>query len=518
MEHAVAWLKESRVYRLVERCRTIWSHSLLRRGLRWIGTVVSDSRTVRWLSRCFHRRFRSRQIYVYRMLRKLHARLTPIRLRTAEVIRDSLVWRMARESRFLRLLYRALIPASVFFVFIDELGRSFFGAQSLFGAWDEVYLLACVAFLIAARIMGKAGTSVTATPLDVPLFFLIAVSFYLYLNHSPYPDVGFEGMRGTVQFILWYYVFSRYLDSDKKAAWVINGLILTGGILGIHGILQYAAGVETPSNWIDAAEGTRAVRVYSVVGSPNILGSLLVLFMPLTLAWALRGKTSRYRRAFCLAMLAAMGICLIMTLSRGAWLGMAVALIAFCLAWNPKWIAAVIPAGGITLLIPSVYSRISYLMSPRYVMSSITGGRLLRYKTGWEMFLENLWTGVGQGHFGGAVAMNHRDLFPNTFYMDSYWLKTAVEMGLAGLIAWLIVIVALFAWSVRAIRTALDPDRKLVIIGGFAGMMGILVHNLFENVFEVPYMVIYFWMMAAIVFYQYDRGQFRVVAMNNRSS
>ncbi|SHJ07748.1 O-antigen ligase family protein [Thermoclostridium caenicola] len=514
MERAVVWLKESLVYRLMRSCRTIWENSLTRRMLMGLGAVVSHSRTARWLSRYFHRRFRPKQIYACRLLRSLHASLLPFRLKAADVIRESLVWRMASGSRFLRMLSRRLIPASVFFVFIDELGRSFFGA-SLFGVWDEVYLLACVAFLVISGIMGRAGMPVTSTPLDIPLFFLIAVSFYLYLNHSPYPHVGFEGMRGTVQFIFWYYVFSRYLDSDRKANRMTCGLIWAGGILGIHGILQYIAGVETPSNWVDAAEGTRAIRVFSVVGSPNILGSLMVLFIPIALAWSLRERTNRYRRVFCLVMLAAMGICLILTLSRGAWLGMAVALLVFCLAWNPGWLAAALPAGAVVLLIPSVYSRISYLLSPRYIMSSLTGGRLLRYKTGWEMFMANFWTGVGQGHFGGAVAMNHRDLFPNTFYMDSYWLKTAVEMGMAGLIAWFIVLSALFVWSVRAIRTTLDPDRRLVIIGGFAGMMGILVHNLFENVFEVPYMVVYFWMVAAIVFYQYDRGQFRVIKRYN---
>ncbi len=57
----------------------------------------------------------------------------------------------------------------------------------------------------------------------------------------------------------------------------------------------------------------------------------------------------------------------------------------------------------------------------------------------------------------------------------------------------------------------MDRDARLVIIGGFSGMMGVLVHNLFENVFEVPYMAVYFWMVAAIVFYNYSRGQFRVV-------
>ncbi len=511
MEYAVEWFKESLICRIVQSCGRIWRHSLLRRGLKWIVIIISCSSIARWVSAYFYRRFRPRQAFVYRTMRKLQRRLVPLRFRVSKIIGSSFVWRIGKESRFMGMLYRYLIPLSVFFVFIDEIGRSLFGEHGLFGIWDEVYLLLCAAFLVLRRIMDRTTQPMTATPLDIPIFLLISVSFFLYLNFSPYPHVGFEGMRGVVQFILWFYVFSRYLDTDRKSERMTGGLILTGGILGVHGIIQYVTGVETPANWMDAAEGVRSVRVFSVVESPNILGSLMVLIIPVALARALQIQGTGRRQTFYIAVLASMAICLILTLSRGAWLGMVVALIVFSVAWNPKWIAGMAFAGGMACLIPPVHRRMSYLLSSRYIMSSVTGGRLFGYRTGWEMFINNLWTGVGQGHFGGAVAMNHRDLFPNTFYMDSYWLKTAVEMGIFGLAAWFIVVYALFAWSVRAIRTTMDRDARLVIIGGFSGMMGVLVHNFFENVFEVPYMVIYFWMVAAIVFYNYSKGQFRVV-------
>ncbi|NLW02579.1 MAG: hypothetical protein GX027_04855 [Clostridiaceae bacterium] len=511
MEYAAKWFKESLVCRMMESCGRIWRYSLMRRGLMGLGNIISCSCISKRMSSFFHRRFRPRQVFTYRILRRLQRRLVPLKIRVSKIIGSSFIWRIGKGSGFMRLLSRFFIPLSVFFVFIDELGRTLFGEKGLFGIWDEIYLLLCVLLLCLGRIMDNGMPTVTATPMDIPIFLLISVSFFLYLNFSPYPHIGFEGMRGVAQLTLWFYVFSRYLDSDRKSERMTGGLILAGGILGIHGIIQYAAGVETPANWMDAAEGVRSVRVFSVVGSPNILGSLMVLIIPIALAQVLQNRTARKPKAFYLILLASMAICLVLTLSRGAWLGMAVAFILFSIAWNPKWMACMAFAGGMVFLVPSVQRRISYMLSPRYITSSVTGGRLFRYKTGWEMFMNNMWTGVGQGHFGGAVAMNNRDLFPNSFYMDSYWLKTAVEMGILGLAAWFVVICALLVWSVRAIRTTMDRDARLVIIGGFSGMMGVLVHNLFENVFEVPYMAVYFWMVAAIVFYNYSRGQFRVV-------
>ena len=41
----------------------------------------------------------------------------------------------------------------------------------------------------------------------------------------------------------------------------------------------------------------------------------------------------------------------------------------------------------------------------------------------------------------------------------------------------------------------------VLVVSMFAGMCGVLVHCYFENIFEVPYMMAYFWSMAAAVMY-----------------
>jgi O-antigen ligase len=146
-------------------------------------------------------------------------------------------------------------------------------------------------------------------------------------------------------------------------------------------------------------------------------------------------------------------------------------------------------------------NRIQYLLSPQYIKSSMTGGRLMRYQKGLELFWQNEWTGVGLGHFGGAVAMNNKNLVPNTFYMDNYWLKTAVEMGALGIIAFGVLLAFLIIWSIRSIKNSADYDTRLITAGGFAGLCGVIIHNLSENIFEVPYMVVYFWVVAALVLY-----------------
>ena len=35
----------------------------------------------------------------------------------------------------------------------------------------------------------------------------------------------------------------------------------------------------------------------------------------------------------------------------------------------------------------------------------------------------------------------------------------------------------------------------------FCGLLGVLVHCFFENIFEEPYMMVYFWAIAAMIVY-----------------
>jgi O-antigen ligase len=227
----------------------------------------------------------------------------------------------------------------------------------------------------------------------------------------------------------------------------------------------------------------------------------MVLLLPLAFAVLIRPGVKAYARLLLTAAVGAMGLCVLLTQSRGAWLGLAVAMVVFCLLVQPAWLFILAGGAFASLLLPPVFNRISYLFTPQFVASSQRGGRMLRYATGFRMFLENPWTGTGLGHFGGAVAMNHKNLFPTTFYMDSFWLKTLVEMGIPGIAAFAVLMGLLLAWGVRAVRRAEAGKDRLMAAGALAGLCGVILHNFLENIFEVPYMVVYFWLLAALLMY-----------------
>lgn len=495
------WFKESMVYRFTLAFLKVIEQSFTGRLVERVGVIIVNSKIASCLRFIATRTFKPGNSIFYRLLESINKKSVGFRDRAAVVVKESGTYSLLSNSKAFSLIDLLLIPMVAFYPFIDEIGRAFLGGFSLFGLWDELYLIISVAYVFMVRFYRKQGDSLVSTPAGTPMLLLMAVSLFLYFRYSTFPALGFEGLRVVIQYLVWFFVLNSFLSEDKKAYLVTRLLVYAGGIMGIHGLVQYILKVPTPPSWTDIAEGNTGTRVFSIVKSPNVLGSIFILIIPLCLALILQRKRSFNDKLVFFVLLGAMSLSLVLTLSRGAWFGAAIAMFIFCLAINPRWLFLLGAGGGAMLLVPSVMSRITYMLSPQYKISSMTGGRLLRYQRGWDLFMQHKWTGVGLGHFGGAVAMNNKNLVPDTFYMDNYWLKTAVEMGIWGVAAFAVLIAFLVFWSIRAIKQSKDYDTRLITAGGFAGLCGVLFHNLMENVFEVPYMVVYFWTIAALIFY-----------------
>lgn len=247
---------------------------------------------------------------------------------------------------------------------------------------------------------------------------------------------------------------------------------------------------------MDQAETAVRTRVFSVVGSPNVLGSFFVLMIPITLSQALAAG-SKAEKIFYLACLAPMLASLIFTYSRGAWIAFAVGLIIYGLLYNWRiLIGLVFGAFAGLMAVPGISSRINYLLSPEYLMSSSKGGRIERWTKAIEVWQAHPLVGEGFGRFGGAVADRN---IPGSIYVDNFYLKTLAESGIIGLLALILLFFAGLRCSLNSFNRLTDPYFRCLAAGIIAGLCGVLVHNSVENIFEVPMMASYFWLLLGTV-------------------
>ncbi|MTV49909.1 hypothetical protein GJ688_13090 [Heliobacillus mobilis] len=380
--------------------------------------------------------------------------------------------------------------------FIDWLLR--LKTASLANWWDELLMVLIVGSLFVHWIT-TPNFRWRSHPTAAPLTAFISVMLFLFLIDHTYPSLAIpiDGLRVVIQHMLWFYLVVQLVRSPGQASLLIIVFTFVGAGIAAYGVYQYVTGAPMPSGWVDQAEDLRT-RAYSIVGSPNILGSLLVLTTPIALGLAYQGRP--WQRLFYLGITAVMALGLLFSFSRGAWLGLALAVILFSLLQDRRLIALML-IGAILLpvLSPSVSDRIGYLLSPEYFKKSSTDGRLERWSLALEQLQAHPITGAGFGRFGGAAAERHRAELPHrTLYTDNYYMKTGAETGLVGLISFILLMVA-------AVRTAVGsavhgpPRYRPIAVGIACGLFGVVLHNAVENVFEVPLMVASFWLCAALV-------------------
>jgi len=422
---------------------------------------------------------------------------------------DSLVYRcFIRLFRVCRLdvygLFLCIVPL---FAILDYFIRLANGTAGTL--WTHALLIFMLALCLNKWLLSDKTLSgergLRFTPVILPILLYIAANIACMFANTFEFGIVVQGFRANVEYIFFFFAVFYLLDTEAQAERMLIIFAAAAFLVSAYGVYQYLAKVPMPQNWIDSAEGGISTRAFSIVTSPNILGSLMILAIPVTLSLFTAERRAQ-TRAYYLIFAATDLLCLMLTFSRGAWLGFGVAILIWVMFKDKRLLIPVIILGALAVfLVPSVRSRIVYALSPEYMQSSLTGGRMVRWGIGWDMFTSGGLFGAGLGHFGGAVAANNG--VRNSFYMDNYYLKIAVETGFLGIAALLYLAYKLVVWTFKKTLARADRRAKELMIGCFCGIVGVLAHNIGENVFEVPMMVIYFYMLVAVIMYFGDKRE-----------
>lgn len=439
-------------------------------------------------------------------------------------LRDS-YFRLSSGSRLLSAvnrvpLHRWLLVLFALYLPAEYALRDVLKLSLLASVWEELFILLGAVMVIWRACLKQSDTFSEGPALEVALLLYMAAVTLLMLLNRPYPAIAMAGLRAQVEYIVWFFILLRLIEDEADAKTLIFGFLAVAGLLALHGIYQYVAAVPIPSSWVSQTEMGVRTRVFSVTGSPNIFGSLLLMAAPAAASLAYYFRSGRMK-LLGLCLTGAVCLSILFTFSRGSWVGLIVAVIIFSLFMDKRLIWLMCAAAAALLAaVPSIASRLTYLFTSDYAEASAIGGRTLRWEMGRNLIRENSpWLGFGLGRFGGAVAMNNQVMDKTEefeyFYMDNYYLKTLVETGYTGIIFYMLALIAFVFMALRAIKSCEDGraygvfddalhrnsgSDKCLAAGLFAGLSGVLVHCYFENIFEEPYMMAYFWGLAAALF------------------
>lgn len=401
---------------------------------------------------------------------------------------------ISQWTRYLAYIY-ALFPLS------DYLIRHMLGLSTLAALWDKglLFILAGSALLFH---FDKTKWHALMHTLKWPLILWIGLGIaHLFLD-LPNFAASFDGFRAVYFYMLAALIGLFLFDDEASSRRLLDLLLAVATLAAIVGIGQYIVGVDVPASWTDVSEKTSR-RAFSFVVSPNVFGSYMALFTPIAAGLLLISKTSWGRLYYSISFFL-LGAGLILSASRGAWL--ALALSALVTAFMLRRIYALALSSVFVLLtaiIPPIRRRILALISPTYWEKSGSDGRIARWTRAYHEMRFDPFFGKGLGHYGGATGQRYF----GTTYVDSYYFKTLAETGLVGLGLLLYLLLTLLVALWQKTLSQRNRSTKILTISLVTGLTAVLLHNAVENIFEVPFMNAYFWLIVGLTFSMLWRGE-----------
>lgn len=383
-----------------------------------------------------------------------------------------------------------------------------------------VLLIACGIYWFLLTVADKDKVGFTPIHLLVLLYWQVAL---LSTAMSPVKKAAFSGFTKLTLYLLLFALMARVLRSPRLRSILIAVYLHISLIVSTYGIRQWFAGVQDLATWTDPSSASAGLtRVYSYLGNPNLLAGYLLAAVAFSIV-AVFAWRRLLPKLLAVTAIVVNSLCLILTFSRGGWIGFVVASFALLLFlvywWTPKlpqawrpWAMPAVLGGSAALLILAIL-----LVEPVQVrVASIFAGgkdssnnfRIQVWQSMPKMIADRPIFGIGPGNKAFKImATPYLPVrFDSALGAYSVLLETAVEIGIVGLLAflWLIVVTVNQGFAqLKRLRNLASPEGYW-LMAAIATILGMMAHGVVDTVWYRPEVNTIWWFAVAIVASYYE--------------
>ena len=366
-------------------------------------------------------------------------------------------------------------------------------------------LVSCFSLLL--RVMDRRDMELFYTPFNRYIWMYAAI--YLVGTWFSVDRAGsLLGGCLTVAFTLFALVLENAVTSRRQLDTLLLLMVLAGTAVALYGICQYLFGWGYQSEaWVDSDMFSEiSFRVPSTLENPNMLGQYLILAIPLGGAGLLSAKDWGMRVLY-LCCCGIMCVCMLLTLSRGAWLGLLFAGLVFVLFLQPR----------LLLLTPLLVAALYFVLPDTVISRFASIGNLGDSSTSYRVYiwmgtlamLKDYWLcGIGPGEeafnlvyprygYSGIDAPHAHNLF----------LQIVCDAGIIALVIFVLLLFHFFRDQCAAFCREKDPFSRLHQTAVTAGVAGFLVQAMTDYSFYNYRVMILFWVFLALGGLLARRGQ-----------
>ncbi len=359
-----------------------------------------------------------------------------------------------------------------------------------------VMSMAVVGVYFLARAFGEQqGKKIDGVDLLLmifPLFCVVSAAFSFDRADSIKVIVMWLGLYACIPLL------RRIINTRARLIGALTALTVGAVFAGIYGLFQYFSGM-VDTTWTDTSLFTDLqLRVYSTFENPNVYGEFLLLLLPLVAGLALYYKG--WRRYLLLAVDLLLMINMVLTYSRGCYVGIMLTALVFLWNFSKKWTVAAGVLGvplAILLMPESVSARILSIGN----MSDTSTGYRLKIYIGTLAMLAVYWfggVGVGEKAFN-AIYPYYAMTDVTAYHSHSLIFQSVVSFGIAGLM-YLAAIFSIYQRRMDTARRVMPRRDRLLILGFGSVFWGLLVQSVFDYTWYNYRVFQLFWVVLVLGF------------------
>ena len=349
--------------------------------------------------------------------------------------------------------------------------------------WLGVYHIERIYMLLTIAAWAAAGKTWTPNRLNKAFFAQVCVILVSWLA-SPYGDAGSHAVEEYLKVAVFFVLIVSVVRDERSLRHIVLLYLAAMSLYMAHSLREYFNGRHIYRMGI-----ARLVGVDESCGDPNSFSATILYSLPIALAFWTVART-RVRKLLLGGYGTLSIVCIILTGSRSAFVGLIAALSMLVMTSAYRWrvalmLAVLLPVGW-TIVPEPLQNRFMTLIDPTRGPKNAQGSAETRgegWRDGVRIWKDHLFLGIGPGAFQQARGYN----------LQAHQLYGQVlgELGTAGAIslAWLVTAFALNSLEARrdaiskpwlrgtfsySLSQAVFMDVVLLLLMGFGG------HNLYR--------------------------------------
>jgi len=335
-------------------------------------------------------------------------------------------------------------------------------------------------------------------PLGIP-FILFVLACFIAVANAYSISYSYESLKKLLEFLVFFWVLNCVRDNNLRNSLVLV-LIASATLVSLYGFFEA---------WqlSKIATDVLQIRPDGFQSSYMTFAGLLMMVELLALAYLIFFQSTH---KWTWASIVIIFYCLLLTLTRQAWLGLFVGIIFLVFFWKKKFLLLLPPLIIIIFLISpnSTKTRVIETVNSPSLGQLITqdwslASRINLWQFGWKVFKDYPLTGCG---FKCVDLIHNQYIDPFPRYrgsvghlrgMHNNFIQITLDTGILGLSTWLGIWVCFF-WLLYRKATNLKPDtsERWIVFGSAATALAFHTGGIFETNFydsEVA-MLLYFIM------------------------